>query len=398
MKPGLLVLNAGSSSVKFAAFGLHGGAPVSEAELKGQISGIGRQPKFLARHRDGRTFAQELKPTLVSNHRGAIDWVLAWIETCRFGLEWRGVGHRIVHGGKRSQPALIDDALLSELEALSPLAPHHQTNNLSAVRALAQTVPTLPQVACFDTAFHATQSEVARTLPLPAQYRNGGLQRYGFHGLSYEHVVSALPTYHAAPLPRRLIIAHLGNGASLCAVRDGRSVATTMGFSTLDGLLMGTRCGSLDPGVLLYLMREYGLDETALTDLLYNRCGLLGVSGISADMRDLLASDTPEARLAVDLFCYTLVRSIGSLVAALGGMDSLVFTGGIGEHAHPVRASVCSELAWLGVRLDDKSNVRHGPRISDADSSVDVWVIPANEELAIARQACEVLMPARDGN
>lgn len=394
MVPGLLVLNAGSSSVKFAAFALHEDESDPRAVLHGQIAGIGRQPHFQARQNDGRDYSQDLDSEQLSDHRAAIDRILAWVEAQGLDLQWQGVGHRIVHGGGRDGPARVDESLLAELGQLCPLAPHHQPHNLAAVRAVTEVAPALPQVACFDTAFHTTQPEVARTLPLPAEYRERGLVRYGFHGLSYAYVVSALPTLGAAFLPRRLVIAHLGNGASLCAVRDGRSIATSMGFSTLDGLLMGTRCGSLDPGVLLYLMRECSLDEAALTDLLYNRCGLLGVSGISADMRVLLDSDASGARRAVELFCYTLVRMIGSMTAALGGLDALVFTGGIGERAAAVRAQVCNDLAWLGMRLDDDANARHGPCLTQANSAVTAWVVPANEELAIARQVRDVLCHA----
>lgn len=386
MTAGLLVLNAGSSSVKFAAFRVREGAPEHDAVLRGQIAGIGREPSFQVREHGGEASSRRLDAKHVADHRAAIDWILAWLEQRRLGLQWQGVGHRIVHGGGRHGPARVDAAVLAELERLCPLAPHHQPHNLAAVRAMAATAPSLPQVACFDTAFHASQPEVARMLPLPAELRDRGLMRYGFHGLSYEYVVSELPRLSGAALPPRLLIAHLGNGASVCAVCEGRSIATSMGFSTLDGLLMGTRCGSLDPGVLLYLMRECGFDEAALTDLLYNRSGLLGVSGISADMRVLLESDDPAARRAVGLFCYELVRTIGSMTAALGGIDALVFTGGIGEHAAAVRARVCGELAWLGLTMDHEANARHAHCLSRADSPVSVWMLPANEELTIARQ------------
>lgn len=391
MTPGLLVLNAGSSSVKFAAFALREQRVDPDAVLRGQISGIGRKPHFQVSHADGSEYANDLDSAKISDHRAAIDRILAWVEERNLGLEWIGVGHRIVHGGSRARPAKVDAALLDELAQLCPLAPHHQPHNLAAIRAVSETAPLLPQVACFDTAFHTTQPEVARTLPLPAQYRDQGLVRYGFHGLSYEYVVSALPEITGSPLPERLIVAHLGNGASLCAIRHGRSIATSMGFSTLDGLLMGTRCGSLDPGAILHLINQCGLDGAALTDLLYNRSGLLGVSGISGDMRVLLESDDPQALRAVELFCYTLVRMIGSMAAALGGIDGLVFTGGIGERAYSVRAQVCSALSWLGLKLDEDANARHDPCLTRADSSVRVWVMEANEELAIARQVHNTL-------
>lgn len=387
MTPGLLVLNAGSSSVKFAAFALRDGGVDPQSELRGQIAGIGRKPRFAVQYGDGGNHTDDLATENVADHRAAIDCILDWLEKRRLGLEWVGVGHRIVHGGRREGAARVEPALMRELEQLCPLAPHHQPHNLAAIRAVTEAAPALPQVACFDTAFHTTQPDVARMLPLPAEYRERGLVRYGFHGLSYEYVVSALPQISGARLPGRLVVAHLGNGASLCAIRDGRSVATTMGFSTLDGLLMGTRCGALDPGAILYLMRECGLDEAALTDLLYNRSGLLGVSGISGDMRKLLDSDAPAAQDAVDLFVYTLVRTIGSMAAALGGMDGLVFTGGIGENAASVRARVCDALGWLGVKLDQDANRQHGPCVSVSDTAVPVWVVEANEELTIARQS-----------
>ena len=256
----------------------------------------------------------------------------------------------------RRTPALVTPELMLELDALSPLAPHHQPHNLAAIRAVSATAPELPQVACFDTAFHATQPDVARRLPLPRALRDKGLQRYGFHGLSYEYITSAVPAYNGGDLPERLLVAHLGNGASLCAIRDGESVATSMGFSTLDGLLMGTRSGSIDPGVLLHLMREEQMDEAALSKLLYDESGLLGVSGISADMQVLLGSSEAAAAEAVDLFCYTLVRAIGSMAAALDGIDALVFTGGIGEHAAVIRSKVCERLGWLGVDFDAAAN------------------------------------------
>ncbi len=392
MTPGILVINAGSSSVKFAAFALRHQTLVADALLRGQISGIGRKPSFQVSQSDGTKYQQDLEASTVGTHRAAIDRILEWVEAREdLGLEWIGVGHRIVHGGSRAHAARVDAALIHELERLSPLAPHHQPHNLAAIHAVAEIGPSLPQVACFDTAFHTTQPEVARMLPLPAEFRDRGLMRYGFHGLSYEYVVSALPQIARAPLPSRLVVAHLGNGASLCAIHNGRSVATSMGFSTLDGLLMGTRCGSIDPGAILHLVDQCGLDTSELTDLLYNRSGLLGVSGISADMRVLLDSDDPGAQRAVELFCYRLVRGIGSMAAALGGLDGLVFTGGIGEHAARVRARVCGASAWLGIELDQDANDQDAPQLSQSRSRVGVWVVATNEELTIARQVQDVL-------
>lgn len=388
MTSGLLVLNAGSSSVKFAAFALTHDGVDADAMLRGQIAGIGDEPRLRARRAGDGDPTDEPVPQ-IRDQRGAIDCILDWIRTRHDGLRWAGVGHRVVHGGERDRPARIDDTVLSELQRLCPLAPQHQPHNLAAIRAVQDAAPTLPQVACFDTSFHVAQPAVARMLPLPLHYRDQGLVRYGFHGLSYEYLASELR--QRSQLPSRLVAAHLGNGASLCAMRDGRSVATTMGFSTLDGLLMGSRCGTLDPGVLLYLMREHGLDEAALSDLLYNRCGLLGVSGLSGDMRTLLESDAPQAQLAVDLFCYTVVRMLGAMAAVLEGLDGIVFTGGIGEHAAVVRARICQALGWLGVRLDEQANARNEACISAADSAVPVRVVEANEELAIAQHTHRLL-------
>ena len=388
-KSGLLVLNAGSSSLKFAVFGMDDdGGNALPRLLHGQIAGIDSTPMLRASRvtPDGREQREEAKAEDIDNHQDAIAFALDWIRHQIVDVSLAGAGHRVVHGGRgRRHPALITAELLEEIDALCPLAPHHQPHNLAAIRALQAVAPQLPQVACFDTAFHAGQPEVARRLPLPACLRDKGLQRYGFHGLSYEYIVDALAARHGGAVPGRLIVAHLGNGASVCAVRDGRSVATSMGFSTLDGLLMGTRCGTLDPGVLLHLMREERMGEPELSDLLYNDSGLRGISGISADMRVLLASDDPAAADAVDSFCYTLVRTIGSMAAALEGVDALVFTGGIGEHAAQVRAQICRRLAWLGVDFDEAANAAGDAMLTSPHSRAAVWVVPTNEELVIAR-------------
>ena len=385
---GVLVLNAGSSSLKFAVFQVMENADDFVVTLRGQISAIGSAPVFRAWIKTEATDGQSISNAAeeIGNHQQAIAYALSWIEQHADGLHLIGVGHRVVHGGPdRRSPALVTTELLEELDALSVLAPHHQPHNLAAIRAVAETAPNLSQVACFDTAFHATQDSIARCLPLPRALREQGLQRYGFHGLSYEFITGAVPDYNENYLPQRLIVAHLGNGASLCAIRDGKSVASSMGFSTLDGLMMGTRCGSIDPGVLLHLMREQHIDEAALSKLLYNESGLLGVSGISADMQVLLDSDDPAAAEAVELFCYTLVRAIGSMAAAIGGIDGLVFTGGIGEHAKPVREKVCRQLSWLGIDFDADANVANAASITSPGSAVKAWVIPTDEELVITR-------------
>jgi len=386
MSDAILVLNAGSSSLKFALFGR---PPAADATLRGQIEGIGRHPRFLL---SGGTTAEMAPPPEdalvgIGDHAAAFDLLLDWLARAAAGRNLVAAGHRVVHGGTQfTAPQRVTPEVLDALAALGPLAPHHQPHNVAAIRALAARLPALPQVACFDTAFHATQPAEATTLPLPAVLRAKGLRRYGFHGLSYEYVSGALAAVAAPdPAPARSIIAHLGNGASLCAVKDGRSVATTMGFSTLDGLVMGTRCGSLDPGVLLHLMEAEGYDAAALTELLYDRSGLLALSGTSADMRKLLADDRAATREAFAIYCYRIVREIGSLAAALGGLDALVFTGGIGEHAAPVRDAVCRGSAWLGLDFDAEANACGGPRLTMPRSRVAAWVIPTNEELVIAR-------------
>jgi acetate kinase len=317
------------------------------------------------------------------------------VEWCRAHLGGRrlvAVGHRIVHGGLRfAAPVRIDDEVLAELDRLVPLAPLHQPHNLAAVRAVARQAPDLPQVACFDTAFHRTQPVVAQRFGLPRRFTDEGVQRYGFHGLSYEYVAAVLRRVDAAAGAGRTVVAHLGNGASLCALRNGRSVATTMGFTPADGLVMGTRTGSLDPGVLLYLMTRHGMDTPALEKLIYHESGLLGVSGVSRDIRELIVNGDARAAEAVDLFVYRIGREIGSLAAALGGLDALVFTGGIGENSAPIRERVCTAAAWLGVRLDEEANRRGGPAINRPSSRIAVWVIPTDEERMIADHTRRVL-------
>ena len=356
MSDALLVLNAGSSSVKFSLFVLESAAP--RLELNGQIEGLPGSPHFTAPGAQ-RRWNEPLA------HEQAIDFLLEWIEQRMDGKRLVAVGHRVVHGGTRYvAPVLVDAQVLAQLEALVPLAPLHQPHNLAAIRRLAALRPGLAQVACFDTAFHRGQAEVARAYALPPEITRDGVHRYGFHGLSYEYIAQALPGVDARAAAGRTVVAHLGNGASMCALRAGASVASTMGFSALEGLPMGTRCGSLDPGVLLWLMDEKRMDARAIEDLLYHRSGLLGVSGLSGDMRTLLASDAPGARAAIDLYVYRIGRELGSLAAALGGLDALVFTAGIGENAVPVRARACRDAAWLGLELDESANAAGGPRIS----------------------------------
>ena len=388
MTENILVINAGSSSVKFALFALTAGQP-SET-LKGQISGIGTASVMEAYDGDGLPVSLPQEPGGFANHDDAfatlIDWLFARGETLV------GAGHRVVHGGADFiSPVRVDSGTLAALDVLVPLAPHHQPHNLAAIRAVSARLPDIPQVACFDTAFHATQPAVARELGLPRSYTNRGLRRFGFLGLSYESVVTAMPDATGAALPARLVIAHLGNGASMCAIKDGKCIATTMGFSTLDGIPMGTRSGSVDPGVLLHLMRQDGADLAELEDVLYNRSGLLGVSGISQDMRVLLASEQAEAEEAVAFFCYRISRELGSLAAALGGLDGLIFTGGIGENADQVRARVLKMSGWLGLHLDETANQKGNVCITVPDSPAVAWIVPTEEEAAIARHTRRVL-------
>ncbi len=362
----LLVVNAGSSSVKFAIYQLEASSNQLRVDATGQFEGIGTQPSFSVKNALGIVLVDHgFAVGEVHDHAGAIVIIYAWLKNYLVGRQLLAVGHRVVHGGQLyASPILIDAAVLAELESLIPLAPLHQPHNLAAMHVLLETMPTVPQVACFDTAFHHTLSAVAQYIALPRRFADAGIRRYGFHGLSYEYIASVLPTLDPHLAAARVIVAHLGNGASLCALQNGRSIATTMGFSPLDGLVMGTRCGSIDPGVLLYLMDHHGMDARALEHLLYHESGLLGVSGVSSDMRVLLASADPCAQEAIELFVYRIGREMGSLVAALGGLDALVFTGGIGEHAAEIRAQVCQQASWLGLELDDAANAATSTRIS----------------------------------
>jgi acetate kinase len=385
MADAIIVLNAGSSSLKFSVFvaretGL-------ELDVRGNLEEIQTAPHFVAKGRDGRVRAEKSWGAGARlGHEGALDHLLAFLPGELAGDRLVGVGHRVVHGGAAyAQPVRVDRRLLAALEALVPLAPLHQPHNVAPIRVLLERTPDLPQVACFDTAFHATNPELAQRFALPAELHAAGVRRYGFHGLSYEYIASVLPSLDARAAAGRTVVLHLGNGASMCALEAGRSVTSTMGFTALDGLVMGTRCGTLDPGVMLYLMDERGMDARAIETLVYHRSGLLGVSGLSSDMRTLLASDAPRARLAIDLYVYRIRRELGSLAAALGGLDAIVFTAGIGENAPAIRSRVCRDAAWLGVELDPRANEQGGPRISTAGSRVSAWTIPTNEELMIAR-------------
>jgi len=385
----ILVLNAGSSSIKFLLFAERASGP--EPVVRGQIEGIHTSPHFIARDAAGKTLAEKRwgKGGKLG-HDGAVDHIADYLRDASRsfadGLELRAVGHRVVHGGLEfTQPVRLDAQVLAKLEKYVPLAPLHQPHNLAPARILLERRPGLPQVACFDTAFHATNPEVARRFAIPAELHDAGVRRYGFHGLSYEYIASALPGHDARAAGGKTVVCHLGNGASMCAIAAGRSVASTMGFTAVDGLPMGTRSGSLDPGVLLYLMNERGMDARSLEKLLYKQSGLLGMSGISSDMRNLLESPDPRAKIAVDVYVYRIGRELGSLAASLGGLDALVFTGGIGENSAIIRERVCRDAAWLGLELDADANAAGGARISAQGSRVGAWVIPTNEELMIAR-------------
>ncbi len=382
----LLVINAGSSSIKFAIYQKDTLSGQLVADAVGQIEGIGSQPRFTVKTSndivlvDRKLFVDE-----AGDHNGAITAILAWLRAYLADGTLLAVGHRIVHGGQHySAPVLINATVLAELETLIPLAPLHQPHNLVTIRALLKTMPLMPQVACFDTAFHRTQPAVAQHFAIPRHFSDEGIRHYGFHGLSYEYIASVLPALEPTLTNERIIVAHLGSGASLCALYKGKSIATTMGFSPLDGLVMGTRCGSIDPGVLLYLMDHHNMDARALEQLLYHQSGLLGISGISNDMRLLLASNDPHAQEAIDLFVYRIGREIGSLAAALGGLDALVFAGGIGEHSAVIRAKVCNQAAWLGLDLDGSANEANTSRISTLNSKVSAWVVATDENLMIA--------------
>jgi acetate kinase len=380
----LLVINAGSSSIKFSVFEV--GERAALALLyRGEVDGLGTRPRFAARDGAGARLADDALAA-GATHDDALGTILAWIEarTAKAGLI--AAGHRVVHGGVRyASPVRVTPEVMQELEKLVPLAPLHQPHNLEPIKALAKRRPALPQVACFDTAFHTTQAPVAQAFALPRALGEAGIKRYGFHGLSYEYIASVLPEHLGNGADGRVVVAHLGAGASMCAMRGRQSVATTMGFTALEGLPMGTRTGTIDPGVILHLMSERGMSLGEVTELLYKKSGLLGLSGVSSDVRDLLASDSPHAAWALGVFVYRVGRELGSLAAALGGLDALVFTAGIGEHAAPIRARICRDAEWLGVTLDDGANQRGGPCISAAGSRATAWVIPTDEELMIAR-------------
>jgi acetate kinase len=387
----VLVLNAGSSSLKFCLYRRQGDEHWG-LEAKGQIEGIGTSPRLAVRDAAGAALVDGPPEGTVKDARDALAALSAWLRSRYGGAKLRGVGHRVVHGGARyDRPTVVSPQVLEGLREFVPLAPLHQPHNLAAIEAAFERLPDVPQVACFDTSFHRGHSAVAELVPLPLEIRNAGVRRYGFHGLSYEYIASVLPEVAPEIARRRVVVAHLGSGASLCALNEGRSVDSTLGFTALDGLCMGTRPGSLDPGVVLYLLQGLGLSAAQVEDLLYKKSGLLGISGISNDMRDLLASGAAEARLAVDYFVYRVAKELGGLAAVLGGIDGLVFTAGIGERSTEIRRRICDSAAWLGVELDPAANAASGPRISASGSRVSAWVVPTDEELVIARHTRRLL-------
>jgi len=391
MSSAIAVLNAGSSSLKFSVFAERG----DEFDLiaRGQAEGLYTAPRFVARDGAGKLLGEKSWGDGTKlGHAGALDHLVAFLRAEFAEHRLVGVGHRVVHGGlEYTLPVRVDAAILAALEKYVPLAPLHQPHNLAPIRSLLERSPQLPQVACFDTAFHGGAPPVAQAFALPKSITDRGVRRYGFHGLSYEYISHVLPRYDERAARGRTVVLHLGNGSSMCAIAGGRSMASTMGFTAADGLPMGTRCGSLDPGVILYLMDELKMDARAIEKLIYQQSGLLGMSGISSDMRTLEANEAPEAKAAIDVFTYRIGRELGSLAAALGGLDAIVFTAGIGENSRSLRARVCGDAAWLGVELDAAANERHGPRISTAGSRTAAWVIPTNEELMIARHTRQLL-------
>jgi len=386
-----VVVNAGSSSLKFSVY-RRAESDSWTLEARGQVEGIGTSPKFSAKDGADKPIGDVALDPTIRDARAALGFVANWLRDRYHGAHVCGVGHRVVHGGAQySGPTIVTPEVLENLRALIPLAPLHQPYNLSAIEAVWERLPGVAQVVCFDTSFHRGQPAVAQLVPLPREIRDAGVQRYGFHGLSYEYIASVLPSVAPEIAGGRVVVAHLGSGASLCALKGGKSVDSTLGFTALDGLCMGTRPGTLDPGVVLYLFQALGLSVKEVETILYKKSGLIGISGISNDMRSLLASNEPDARLALDYFVYRAAKEIAAMTAALGGIDGLVFTAGIGENSPEIRKRICVASAWLGIELDEDANARKAPRITSQASKVPAWVIPTNEELMIARHTGALL-------
>ncbi len=395
MSDAVLVLNAGSSSIKFSVFLVENHEP--DLVCRGQVEALFTSPHFIAKNAEGQVVGEKSWGEGVKlGHEGAIEHLRTFLRERKGTVHLAAVGHRVGHGGVHyAQPVRVDEKVLADLERLIPLAPLHQPHNLAPIGLMLKRVPEVLQVACFDTAFHRTNPLLAEMFALPRAMTEAGLRRYGFHGLSYEYIASILPRQAPKAAKGKTVVLHLGNGSSMCALKAGQSVATTMGFSPLDGLPMGTRCGSLDPGVMIFLMDHKKMDARALEKLLYSQSGLLGVSGISSDVRTLLESADPNAKLALDLFVYRIGRELGSLASALGGLDAIVFTAGIGENAGVIRERVCRLAAWLGVDLDPEANKKGGPLITTAQSRVEGWVLRTDEELMIARHTLRLLGTGR---
>ncbi len=388
MQQALLILNAGSSSLKFSLYSVTRRALLAKPIVHGQIEALDEKPHFLVKDADSNFILDKYLSinACADAQTFALEYLLNWLDENLPAYSIVAAGHRVVHGADQfTQPVVINESIIKALASFNSLAPLHQPHNIAGIKALVKKLPNILQVACFDTAFHFTQTDVAQAFALPAKIAPYPIKRYGFHGLSYEYIAQVLPDYLGEQADKKILVAHLGHGASLCAMEKRQSVATTMGFTALDGLPMGTRCGNLDPGVILYLLEQQQMSIAAVTDLLYHKSGLMGVSAISADVRILLSSADPKAKFALELFVYRIVREMGSLIAALGGLDAIVFTAGIGEHAAPIRAQVCQQMAWFGIELDEQANLHNQPRISSKHSRVSINVIPTNEELVMAQ-------------
>jgi len=378
------VLNGGSSSLKFSIFETD--EQSLSLRITGQIEGLGRSPRFIAKDEKGNILEERHWENADSiDHGFLFGFLVGWATGQISGSTVRGVGHRVVHGGlEYDAPVVIDDHVVATLERLCPLAPLHLPYNLNYIKTARSMNPHVPQVACFDTAFHRDHPKMADLFALPRLYYDEGIRRYGFHGLSYEYIARVLPEVAPEIATGRVIVGHLGSGVSLCALKNGRSIDSTMGFTALDGLAMGTRPGALDPGVVLHLIREKNMTADDVEKLLYGKCGLLGLSGISNDMRDLETSSDPNAREAIDFFVYRASQGLGAMAAAMGGVDGIVFTAGIGENSATIRAEICRAAQWMGVELDEAANDAGGPRISTENSPVSAWVIPTDEEKMMA--------------
>ena len=392
MSEAIVVFNAGSTSLKFGAYAVDETASLPLLCL-GRIDSMQGDPHFVVKDAAGKPMdAHEWGDGHTIDHRTAMHFILTWLETHLDGTKVTAAGHRVVLGGTRFEiPVRIDGDVLDYLDSLTAMEPSHQPFNVRGARAFAEAFPGLPQVACFDTSFHRTMPEVAQTYALPQEVRDAGVRHWGYHGISYDYISRQVPKF--APDARRVIAAHLGGGASLCAMLDGRSVETTMGFAGVSGLPMATRSGDVPPGALFYLLRRKLFDDVSLEKMLYERAGLLGLSGTSGDMQVLQESSDPRAITAVEYFVYAMTKYVGAYATVLGGLDAFVFTAGIGENSAPVRAALCTKLAWLGVKLDARANASGGPCISTPDSTVSVWVIPTNEELMIAQHTLALIRP-----